>query len=211
MPIAPAERKCLRDRRTQVVVLATVVITVLAALQAAGRFGREADTADGDSGRGRTWQEPAEPVTVGAPDGFSGYRLITAASAERDAIEARTAGKNAGQRWCYDKDGDGRVHALLLVSTIDTDPGLRRTKQSNSTDRQFRGFFASSKASDVTSFEPGAAGVELNCGRVEGPGGPQAVCAWSDDSTFGALRLADIADLSEAARTTAALRAATVH
>ncbi|WP_327736446.1 hypothetical protein OG749_24370 [Streptomyces nojiriensis] len=29
------------------------------------------------------------------------------------------------------------MHALLLVSTIDTDPGLRRTKQSNSTDRQF--------------------------------------------------------------------------
>ncbi|MGZ9932201.1 hypothetical protein ACXNSR_20285 [Streptomyces sp. NC-S4] len=60
--IAPAERKRLQGRRNQVVVLVTVVITVFAAMQLAGRFGREAD--DTDNSGGGTRQGPVEPFTV---------------------------------------------------------------------------------------------------------------------------------------------------
>ncbi|MER6314520.1 hypothetical protein ABT237_12225 [Streptomyces sp. NPDC001581] len=197
--LPPAERKRLQGRRNQVVVLATVVITLLAAVKTAG-------WADPDTGAAEpAAREPARPVTISAPEAFSGYRLITGPSEHRDRIEAATNGrKDIGQRWYYDKDGDRFVHAFLMVTSFDP-------ARSRPTEEELGTFFTATRASDVTPFEPGPAGGKLSCGHVESPDGAQAICAWGDTATFGALRLADTGDLPEAARTTTALRTATVR
>ncbi|MEU9081645.1 hypothetical protein [Streptomyces sp. NPDC048357] len=199
--LPPAERKRLQGKRNQVVVLATVVITMLAVVKTAGWA--DPDTGAADSAA----REPAKAVTISAPETFSGYRLLTGPSEQRDAIEAMTNGrKDIGQRWYYDQDGDGFVHAFLMVTSVDP-------ARSHSTEKEFDNFFTAAQASDVTPFEPGPAGGKLSCGHVKSPdgAGAQAICVWGDTATFGALRLADTGDLSEAARTTTALRTATVR
>lgn len=147
------------------------------------------------------------PVT--APESIGDYRLLTGDAAARAeaAVLAGRSKPEVGRFWYYDKDGDEEVHALFFARSTTWDPKLRSEKERDSVSQEFRNFFAGAKAHDVRQFDPGPDGGGLNCGTAMGPASGQAICAWSDATTFGVLRLADPTALPEAARMTLALRA----
>ncbi|MBT2454897.1 hypothetical protein [Streptomyces sp. ISL-86] len=95
-----------------------------------------------------------------------------------------------------------------MLRTTEGDDRLKAEKASTSISQEFRNFFAGAKARDTTSFDAGPYGGGLSCGLTTGPAGDQAVCAWSDATTFAAISLLRPTTIADAATTTLALRTA---
>ncbi|MFD3553439.1 hypothetical protein ACFWWA_15150 [Streptomyces goshikiensis] len=106
----------------------------------------------------------------------------------------------------YDQDGDENTDLSPSSATPSRTPSMRAEKAAKSISQEFRDFFAGAKAHDVTAFDAGSHGGGPSCGLTRGPASDQAVCAWSDATTFGAVRLIHETNLTKAAQTTLALR-----
>ncbi|MGW5849665.1 hypothetical protein ACWFQ8_17200 [Streptomyces sp. NPDC055254] len=203
-------------RRRRFVVGVTVLIALGAAARAATSYAPEPRasearaTAAAAAGQGA---QAGEPPKVVLPESFAGFHLMTGAAAERTqaaVLAGRTlpAGTKAG---FYAHDGDENLDLLVVVRSAEWDPTIHEDKARNSIAQEFRDYFAGAKARDVTAFEPGPYGGGLSCGLAQGADGERAVCAWSDATTFGSVRLARASTLAEAAQTALALRNAAMH
>ena len=203
-------------RRRRFIVGVTVLIALGATVQAATSYDPEPRasetraTTTATEGQG---PQAGEPPTVVLPDSFAGFQLMTGAAAERSeaaVLAGRTlpAGTKTG---FYDNDGDENLDLLVIVRSAEWDPKIYEEKARHSISQELRGYFAGAKARDVTTFEPGPHGGRLSCGLAQGADGDQAVCAWSDATTFGSVRLARLTTLAEAAQTALTLRNAAMH
>ncbi|MBT2459999.1 hypothetical protein [Streptomyces sp. ISL-86] len=203
-------------RRCLIIVGLTALIAVGAGVQAVASYNPEprasetvatSPVSDGQGGQAG----PSRAVVL--PDSFADFRLLTGEAAEQTeaalfAGRKRPEGMKFGY---YDKDGDENLDLLVAVRSAEWDPKVRAEKATDSISQEFRNYFAGAKAHDVTRFEPGPYGGGLACGLSQGPDGDQAVCAWSDATTFGAVRIVQPTTLADAAKTTLTLRNTAMH
>ncbi|MFF0216016.1 hypothetical protein [Streptomyces vinaceus] len=204
-----------RKRRLMTIGL-TLLIAVGAGAKAAASYHPEPRASEtpaaGSVSQGRGAQEATARSAV-LPDSFTGFRLMTGEAAQR-AETAVLAGRSLpeGSKFAsYDSDGDESPDMYAVVSSTEWSTKVRDEKARKSIAQEFRDFFAGAKAHDVTAFEPGPHGGGLSCGLSASPGGDQAVCAWSDATTFAAVRFRPQTTQTDAAGTTLALRNATLR
>lgn len=206
----PAETSRVEAKRRIQIVGVTVLIAAAAVGKAVLDYNPEPRASQtpppSSANAGALYQPSSSSIT--APDGFGGFRLMTGAAAERAAtsVLAGRSMPDGVKIWYYGKDGDEDLHAVFMARSTEWDPTLYDEKNSKSISQEFRNFFAGAKAHDVTKFDPGPAGGGLSCGYSQGPAGDQSICAWSDATAFGALRLLDPTSLTDAARTATSLR-----
>ncbi|MER7467991.1 hypothetical protein [Streptomyces sp. NPDC097981] len=153
------------------------------------------------------------PRSVVLPDSFADFQLMTGEAAARTEA-AMLAGRKLPEGWktgFYDKDGDDDFDLLVSVRSAEWDPKIVNEKATKSITQEFRDFFAGAKAHDVTRFEPGPYGGGLSCGLAQGPDGDQAMCAWSDATTFAAVRIVHPTTLPDAAQLALTLRNTATH
>ncbi|MFJ3174338.1 hypothetical protein ACIPJK_26615 [Streptomyces roseus] len=203
-------------KRRLLIIGVTVLIAVVAAAKATASYHpepRASETSAAGTGSHGQGAQAAAGRSAVLPDSFSGYQLMTGDAAQR-AETAVLAGRKmpAGSKLgFYDKDGDGSLDLFVTVSSVEWSPKIRKEKAEKSITQEFRDFFAGAKAHDVTPFEPGPYGGGLSCGLSPSPEGDQAVCAWSDATTFGGVRTVAQTTLNDAAGLTLALRTATMR
>ncbi|MEU8841547.1 hypothetical protein AB0D97_20835 [Streptomyces roseus] len=204
------------SKRRLLTIGVTVLIAAVAGAKAAASYHPEPRASETSAtvadSHGQGAQTAAARSAV-LPDSFSGYQLMTGDAGQR-AETAVLAGRKmpeGSKLGFYDKDGDGYLDLFVTVSSVEWSPKVRKEKADKSITQEFRDFFAGAKARDVTPFEPGPYGGGLSCGRSPSPGGDQAVCAWSDATTFGGVRTAAQTTLNDAAGLTLALRNATMR
>ncbi|MFE2146865.1 hypothetical protein ACFXA3_34950 [Streptomyces sp. NPDC059456] len=204
----------LREMRKRRLLIAgvTVLIVAGAGAQAAASYDPEPRASEAAAtGSGSPSASASRAVVL--PDTFAGFQLMTGDAAQQ-AEAAVLAGrkKPEGSKFgYYDKDGDGNLDLFVSVNSAEWSPKVRKEKANNSITQEFRDFFAGAKAHDVTPFEAGPYGGRLSCGLSPGPNGDQAVCAWSDATTFGAVRILPQTTLADAASTTLTLRNTATH
>ncbi|MFD3676713.1 hypothetical protein [Streptomyces sp. NPDC058613] len=206
----PDEIAAMLAKRRAVVIGVMVLIAGMSAVKSAVSYHPEPRAAEVESAAA----DAEQPRTPTVPESFAGYRLMTgeaAARAEASVLAGRPLPAPVKISY-YDKGGDTMLHALFILNSTTWDPELADQKASESISQEFRNFFAGARAHDVTAFDPGPDGGRLSCGYSPTPGSEdQAVCVWSDATTFGSLRLTDPISLTDAADTTTALRTATMR
>ncbi|MFD4244046.1 hypothetical protein ACFWP3_20965 [Streptomyces sp. NPDC058525] len=214
----PAETARTESQRRLIVIGATVLIAAVAGVQATVSYNPEPRASEATAAAA----VPADPANTDAsaprsialPDGFADYRLMTGAAEERTAAEVMAGRKKLPEGTkvgYYDRGGDENLELVVLVRSVQWDPKLYEEKARDSISQEFINFFAGAKAREVTGFEAGPHGGRLSCGLSQGTVGDQAVCAWSDATTFAAVRFVREADLAAAAKTTLTLRNTATH
>ncbi|MEU6863551.1 hypothetical protein ABZ924_09795 [Streptomyces sp. NPDC046876] len=210
----PADTLREARKRHLIIVGASVLVFVAACAKAVVSYDYEPPASDTRApAAARGGAEAGEPHTGALPNSFQDFRRLTGEAAERAETEV-VAGRTLPEGWrtgYYDRDGDGSFDLLVGVRSAEWDPTIRREKANKSIAQEFRNAFGGAKAHDVTGFDAGRYGGGLSCGLVAGPDGDQAMCAWSDATTFAVVRQVQETDLAAAARTTLALRNATTH
>ncbi|MEU3778458.1 hypothetical protein AB0F11_35710 [Streptomyces sp. NPDC032472] len=210
----PADTLREARKRHLIIVGASLLIFVAACAKAAISYDYEPPASE-TRAPAAAWggSEASEPRTGALPNSFQDFRRMTGEAAERAEAEV-VAGRKMPEglrTGYYDRDGDGSFDLVVAVRSAEWDPTVRQEKANKSIAQEFRNAFAGAKAHDVTSFDAGQYGGGLSCGLVVGPDGDQAMCAWSDASTFAIVRQVRETDLAAAARTTLALRNAATH
>ncbi|MFD3328390.1 hypothetical protein [Streptomyces sp. NPDC058701] len=203
-------------RRRLIIIGLTALIAVGAGIQAVAAYNPEpraseavetGPVSDSQGGQADTSR------TVVLPDSFGEFRLMTGEAAKQTEA-AVLAGRKPPQGMktgYYDKDGDENLDLLVMVRSAEWYPQIREEKATNSISQEFLNYFAGAKAHDVTRFDPGQYGGGLACGLSQGLDGDQAVCAWSDATTFGAVRIVPSTTLADAAQATLTLRNTATH
>lgn len=207
----PAATARVESKRRVLVIGVTVLIAAAAGVKATISYNPEPraseTTATGPVSEGRGSAADA-PRTIALPDSFADFRLLTGAAAERTEAEVMAGRKlpEGAKVGYYDKGGDENLELFVVVRSAEWDPKVYDEKATESISQEFRNFFAAAKAHDVTRFDAGPYGGGLSCGLATGLDGDQSVCAWSDATTFGAVRLVRETRLPNAAQTTLTLR-----
>ncbi|MBT2482389.1 hypothetical protein [Streptomyces sp. ISL-94] len=206
----------LREERKRrlLIVGVTVLIAVGAGVKAAASYNpepRASETRAAAPAFGAA--EAGTARTVVLPDSFEDFRLLTGEAAERVETEVLAGRKlpEGTKTGYYDEDGDENIDLVVLVRSAEWDPKVREEKATKSISQEFRNFFTAAKARDATRFAPGPYGGGISCGFADYFGGTQTVCAWSDATTFGAVRLVRETNLADAAQTTLTLRNAAMR
>ncbi|MFD9415676.1 hypothetical protein ACFWC9_13305 [Streptomyces goshikiensis] len=224
-PAAGDPAQTLREQRKRhlLTIGLSVLIAVGAGTQAAVSYRPEPRASEiaaaGPAAQGADSDADVEAAAAGVPrsvvlpDSFGGFRLMTgeAAAAAETAVLARRKMPEGMKTGYYDQNGDGDTDLFTFVRSTESDPAMRAEKAAKSISQEFRDFFTGAKSHDVTAFDAGSHGGGLSCGLTQGPAGDQAVCAWSDATTFGAVRLIHETNLAKAAQTTLALRNTATH
>lgn len=213
----PAQTLREERKRRLLIIGVTVLIAIGAGVKATASYdpeprASEAKATGPASGNDGSTGSSA-PRSVVLPDSFAEFRQLTglaAQQAETVVLGGRKLPAEAKAGY-YDKDGDGNVDLFVVVRSAEWDPKMHEDKATKSISQEFRNFFAGAKAHDVTSFDPGQYGGGLSCGLAAGMDGDQAICAWSDATTFGAVRLLPQTRLTDAAQTTLTLRNTATH
>ncbi|MET9959932.1 hypothetical protein ABZ128_12860 [Streptomyces sp. NPDC006326] len=207
----PASTLREERKRRLLIIGVTVLIAVGAGLKAAASYNpepRASETVATAPVQQGTGAPAGTRRSVVLPPGFAGYQLMTGEAAERTEAAVLAARKmpEGLKTGFYDKDGDENLDLFVFVRSAEWDPKILQEKANESIAQEFRNFFAGSKARNVTRFDPGPYGGGLSCGLAQGPDGDQAVCAWSDATTFAGVRMVHQTTLNEAAQATLALR-----
>ncbi|MFI5519712.1 hypothetical protein [Streptomyces platensis] len=218
-PLPAVQLAQLRAKRRNIVRGVLALIALGGVAMAASSYNPEPRAADTDSARSH--KKPSDPPagtghtppkrTIVAPKTVEGYRLMS----DQEAVSHATPAGDPPtryKRWYYDSspdgESDGEPDGVLLIDTVEWDPGLAAEKRRESLTQELRNFFAEAKAREVTAFPAGPMGGRLSCGYMPTEHGEVTVCAWSDATTFGFLPLADVARLDDAAPIALAFRTA---
>ncbi|MGP3683274.1 hypothetical protein ACTVZO_00925 [Streptomyces sp. IBSNAI002] len=209
----PAETARTESQRRLIVIGATVLIAAVAGVQATVAHNPEPRASE------TTAADPAyaaggAPRSVTLPDGFDDFRRMTGAAEERTAAQLLAGRKQlpgGTKAGFYDRGGDENLEFVVFLRSAEWDPTMHDEKATESISQEFLNFFTGAKARDVTGFDAGPHGGRLSCGLSQGVDGDQAVCAWSDATSFAAVRFVRDADLAGAAKTTLTLRNAATH
>ncbi|MFJ8162343.1 hypothetical protein ACIRBY_15620 [Streptomyces sp. NPDC096136] len=202
-------------KRRRLVVGATVLIAVVAVVQAVRGYDPEPRAAEAlpRSSAERTSTPSTGGPQAAVPGSFADFRLMTGAAAEQTktawlAGGTLPEGTSAG---FYDQNADDTADLILMIRTTEANPGLKAEKARMSIRQEFRNFIAGARAHDATTFDAGEYGGGLICGLVTQPARDRAVCAWSDADTFAVTTLLNPATLPDAATTTLAARSAAMN
>ncbi|MEV7526724.1 hypothetical protein [Streptomyces sp. NPDC091371] len=203
------------ERRRRLIIIGfTALIAVGAGMQAVASYNPEPRASEAvATGPVSDGRQADTSRTVVLPDSFAEFRLMTGEAAKQTeaAVLAGRKLPQGMQTGYYDKDGDENLDLLVMVRSAEWDPKIREEKATKSISQEFLNYFTGAKAHDVTRFDPGQYGGGLACGLSPGLDGDQAVCAWSDATTFGAVRIVESTTLADAAQTTLTLRNTATH
>ncbi|MFI1281028.1 hypothetical protein ACH4U5_09745 [Streptomyces sp. NPDC020858] len=199
----PAQALRGKRKRNLFIVGVSVLIAGLASVQAAASY-----NPDPRASETRASDGVDTPHIVILPDAFEDFRVLTGENAQRSETEVLAGRRlpHSVRTGYYDEDADGSLDLFVLVTSADWDPKVAEDKATKSISQEFRNYFTSVKAREVTRFDAGKYGGGLSCGLAAGPDGDQALCAWSDATSFVGLRLVRETNLANAARTTLTLR-----
>ncbi|MFF1341909.1 hypothetical protein ACFVYT_29110 [Streptomyces sp. NPDC058290] len=213
----PAQTLREERKRHLTIIGVTVLIAVVAGVKATASYNPEPPASE-TKATGTASGNGGSPAGSGQrslvlPDSFAEFRQLTGLAAQQAETEVLGGRKlpPGAKTGFYDGDGDGNVDLFVLVRSAEWDPKVYEDKAAKSISQEFRNFFAGAKARDVTSFDAGQYGGGLSCGLAAGEDGDQAVCAWSDATTFGAVRLLPQTPLADAAQATLTLRNAAMR